>query len=90
MIHPHAVLSIYHVAQMLAMVNLSGNKMAPFPGGVCIKSAETGKVIGAVGVSGANSDEDEYCALVGIVEAEIPGCTTEPAQHSLKECDITP
>ena len=42
--------------------------MAPFPGGVLIKSTN-GNVLGAVGVSGASGDEDEYCALRGIVEA---------------------
>ena len=42
--------------------------MAPFPGGVLIKST-TGSILGAVGVSGASGDEDEYCALRGIVES---------------------
>ena len=50
---------------MTSMVNITGGNMAPFPGGVLIKTSE-GQVIGAVGVSGASGDEDEYCALRGI------------------------
>ena len=50
--------------QMTSMVNITGGKMAPFPGGVLLKSE--GKVIGAIGVSGASGDEDEYCALQGV------------------------
>ena len=51
--------------QMTSMVNITGGNMAPFPGGVLIKTSD-GQVIGAVGVSGASGDEDEYCALRGI------------------------
>ena len=51
--------------QMLSMVSITGGKLAPFPGGVLIKNTE-GKIIGAVGCSGASADEDEYCALMGI------------------------
>ena len=29
---------------------------------------QNGDVIGAVGVSGASADEDEYCAMIGVVE----------------------
>ena len=42
--------------------------MAPFPGGVLMKKSD-GSMLGAVGVSGAAGDEDEYCALRGIIEA---------------------
>ena len=41
--------------------------MAPFPGGVLMKNNDG--VVGAVGVSGASGDEDEYCALRGIIES---------------------
>ena len=54
--------------QMNSMVDITGGKMAPFPGGVLMKSLN-GEVVGAVGVSGAAGDEDEYCGLRGIVEA---------------------
>lgn len=58
--------------------------MAPFPGGVVIKAAEGGDIVGAVGVSGASADEDEYCALLGVQEAGLEGVVTEPVQHALK------
>ena len=54
--------------QMTTMVDITGGNMAPFPGGVLMKSSD-GQVIGAVGVSGASGDEDEYCALRAIEES---------------------
>jgi hypothetical protein len=59
-------------------------QMAPFPGGIVIRERE-GKVVGAVGVSGASADEDEYCALAGVEAANLEGMFTEPVCHSLKE-----
>jgi uncharacterized protein GlcG (DUF336 family) len=44
----------------------------PVPGGVLIKSAE-GQIIGAVGVSGDTSDNDEAAALAGIQAAGFVG-----------------
>jgi uncharacterized protein GlcG (DUF336 family) len=44
---------------------LAGGALVPVPGGVLIKS-ESGDVLGAVGVSGDTSDNDEACAVVGI------------------------
>ena len=69
--------------QMLSMSTITGGKMAPFPGGVLMKNKE-GNIVGAVGVSGASGDEDEYCALRGIIESglgyntlpEGPNCST--------------
>lgn len=46
--------------------------MIPVPGGVLIKSAE-GKILGAVGVSGDTSDNDEAAALAGIAAAGLIG-----------------
>jgi uncharacterized protein GlcG (DUF336 family) len=43
--------------------------MLPVPGGVLIKNA--GEVIGAVGVTGDTSDNDEICALAGIAAAGL-------------------
>ena len=51
--------------QMTSMVNITGGNMAPFPGGVLLRSKE-GEILGSVGISGASGDEDEYCALKGI------------------------
>jgi uncharacterized protein GlcG (DUF336 family) len=42
--------------------------MVPVAGGVLIRNAG-GVVIGAVGISGDTSDNDEICALVGIAAA---------------------
>jgi uncharacterized protein GlcG (DUF336 family) len=44
----------------------------PVPGGVLIKSAE-GQVMGAVGVSGDTSDNDELAAIAGIQAAGFVG-----------------
>ncbi|CAJ1967136.1 unnamed protein product [Cylindrotheca closterium] len=66
--------------QMTSMVAISGNQMAPFPGGIMLKVGDY--VIGAVGVSGAAGDEDEYCAITAVQEANIPGLMTVPAAHS--------
>ncbi len=42
----------------------------PVPGGVLIRDAN-GKLIGAVGVTGDTSDNDELCALAGIAAAGL-------------------
>jgi uncharacterized protein GlcG (DUF336 family) len=44
----------------------------PVPGGVLIKSSD-GKILGAVGVSGDTSDNDEAAALAGIQAAGLVG-----------------
>ena len=47
---------------------LAGGRLIPVPGGVLIRSS--GKaVIGAVGITGAVSEQDEACAVAGIVAA---------------------
>jgi len=40
----------------------------PVPGGVLIRAAD-GEIIGAVGISGDTSDNDEACAIAGIEAA---------------------
>ncbi|MDT7951688.1 MAG: heme-binding protein [Acetobacteraceae bacterium] len=49
---------------MAALSTVSGGRLVPVPSGVLI--LEDGHVIGAVGISGDNSDNDETCALAGI------------------------
>jgi uncharacterized protein GlcG (DUF336 family) len=44
-----------------------GGSLIPVPGGVLIKSA--GKLLGAIGISGDTSDNDEAAALAGIAAA---------------------
>jgi uncharacterized protein GlcG (DUF336 family) len=42
----------------------------PVPGGVLIRNADS-RLIGAVGVSGDTSDNDELCAIAGITAASL-------------------
>lgn len=44
---------------------VSGGKIVPVPGGVLVKNAD-GKIIGAVGITGDTSDNDEIAAVAGI------------------------
>lgn len=48
--------------------NVSGGKIVPVPGGVLIKDADN-EIIGAVGISGDTSDNDELAAIAGIEAA---------------------
>ena len=50
---------------MNALVDVAEGKIMPVPGGVLIRDAEN-TVIGAVGISGDVSDQDEHCAIAGI------------------------
>ena len=58
----------YFIAGAAAAI---GGSLVPVPGGVLIKSG--GKVIGAVGISGDTSDNDEAAALSGIAAAGFEG-----------------
>jgi 3-hydroxyisobutyrate dehydrogenase len=51
-----------------ALATASGGRVIPVPGGVLVKSAD-GAVLGAVGISGDTSDQDEACVLAGIQAA---------------------
>ena len=44
--------------------------LIPVPGGVLIRDA-SGKLLGAIGVSGDSSDNDEVCALAGIAAVTL-------------------
>ena len=46
------------------------NGLLPVPGGVLIRDA-SGTLLGAVGVTGDSSDNDELCALAGIAAAGL-------------------
>lgn len=52
-----------------AMNGLAQGLLVPVPGGVLIK--RDGEIIGAVGVTGDNSDNDEVCAVAGIEFASL-------------------
>ena len=67
-------------ALSMAMVGASARQpVASFPGGVLCRDAAM-NVVGAIGVSGAASDEDEHCAILG---AQAVGLMTEPATSAL-------
>lgn len=53
---------------MNALVNIAEGKVMPIAGGVLIRDADN-EIIGAVGVSGDVSDQDEFCAITGIETA---------------------
>jgi uncharacterized protein GlcG (DUF336 family) len=44
---------------------LAGGRLIPVPGGVLIRSGDRA-IIGAVGITGATSEQDEACAVAGI------------------------
>jgi len=57
-------------AYFIGAVNtLAQGRMVPVPGGVLIHSDAT--LLGAVGVSGDTSDNDEICAIAGIEAAGL-------------------
>jgi uncharacterized protein GlcG (DUF336 family) len=58
---------------------LAGGRIIPVPGGVLIRSANKA-IIGAVGITGAISEQDEACAAVGIAAAGFTADTgADPA-----------
>jgi uncharacterized protein GlcG (DUF336 family) len=59
--HPHFV---------NALVALSGGELVPAPSGVLVRD-DAGRVVGAVGVSGHLSHDDEACAVAGILAAKL-------------------
>jgi uncharacterized protein GlcG (DUF336 family) len=48
-----------------ALSHLTNGSMLAVPGGVLIRD-EAGEILGAIGISGDTSDNDELCALAGI------------------------
>jgi uncharacterized protein GlcG (DUF336 family) len=61
-----------------ALTAASGGRVVPVPGGVLIRGAD-GKIVGAVGISGDISENDEACAVAGIKAAGLAADTGEPA-----------
>lgn len=56
----------------VALVGASEGRLVPVPGGVLIKDGD--EIIGAVGISGDTSDNDEAAAVAGIETANLtPG-----------------
>ncbi len=57
-----------------ALMEISNGRFVPVPGGVLVKDG-AGSIIGAVGVSGDTSDNDEICAAAGIEAAGLKADT---------------
>ncbi len=57
---------------MAAASHVIGGSMIPVPGGVLIRDMK-GNLLGAVGVSGDTSDNDEIAAMAGIEAAGLKG-----------------
>lgn len=57
---------------------MSEGKIVPAAGGVLIRN-DAGQVVGAVGVSGDGSENDELCAIQGIAAAGLKPDTGDPA-----------
>ena len=57
-----------------AVGGLTRDRLTPVPGGVLIRDT-TGAIIGAVGISGDTSDNDELAAIAGI---EAAGFVADP------------
>lgn len=58
---------------MAAAMHVADGALVPVPGGVLIRA--NGAIIGAVGISGDTSDNDEAAAVAGI---EAAGLTADP------------
>ncbi|MEP9397811.1 heme-binding protein [Mesorhizobium sp. KR2-14] len=52
---------------MEGLSGVSGGRIVPVPGGVLVRSA--GQLVGAVGITGDTSDNDELAAVAGIEAA---------------------
>ena len=70
-IHKRAEEQAYFVAALGHLVGPAA--LVPVPGGVLIRSGDA--VIGAVGISGDTSDNDELCAVAGIEAAGLTAQT---------------
>lgn len=57
-----------------AVNTLARGALVPVPGGVLVQD-RSGELLGAVGISGDTSDNDEACAIAGI---EAAGLTAKP------------
>jgi uncharacterized protein GlcG (DUF336 family) len=64
-------------AFVTALTAASEGRIIPVPGGVLIRDGN-GTIIGAVGISGDLSEQDEACAVAGIKAAGLVPDTGEP------------
>jgi uncharacterized protein GlcG (DUF336 family) len=64
---------------MNALSDIAGGRAVPVPGGVLACDA-AGTILGAVGISGDVSAQDEVCAVAGIAAAGLVADTGDPAE----------
>ena len=57
-----------------SLIEMSGGRLVPMPGGVLIHD-DSGRTIGAIGVTGDTADNDEICAIAGV---EAAGLVADP------------
>ncbi|MCF3630284.1 heme-binding protein [Thalassospiraceae bacterium LMO-SO8] len=62
---------------MAGVISTAPNGMVPAPGGVLIRDPDTGRIIGACGISGDTGERDEECAVAGI---EGQGLRADPGE----------
>jgi uncharacterized protein GlcG (DUF336 family) len=58
---------------MNALISVAEGKMMPVPGGVLIRDAEN-TILGAIGISGDSSEQDERCAIASIEAVGLFAC----------------
>jgi uncharacterized protein GlcG (DUF336 family) len=68
-LHTRAQNQPYFIA---AVTHAVGGSLVPVPGGVLIRSKE-GELLGAIGISGDSSDNDEEAAMAGIAAVDLVG-----------------
>ncbi|GIL40107.1 GlcG/HbpS family heme-binding protein [Roseiterribacter gracilis] len=61
-----------------SLIDASNGRVVPAAGGLLVRDA-SGRVLGAVGVTGDTSDNDERCAAAGI---EAAGLLTDPVPNA--------
>tara|TARA_B100000427_G_scaffold307262_1_gene294605 strand:+ start:504 stop:935 length:432 start_codon:yes stop_codon:yes gene_type:complete len=62
---------------MAGVVSTAPRGMVPAPGGVLIRDPNSGRIIGACGISGDTGERDEECAVAGITKM---GMKADPGQ----------
>ena len=75
--------------RLVNQIMILDGEVACFQGGIILRDKTDHTVLGAVGVSGAAGDEDEYCAIMGAMKSSIgEDIVTDPAEHSCKTCIV--
>lgn len=60
-----------------AINSLTAGEVIPVAGGILIRNTD-GDLLGAIGISGDTSDNDEHCALLAITEIGLVGDSGDP------------